>query len=194
MREECSVISRLYICACIPDWAVSHIASLQLILVVKQWCQWVGYQNGWTLLMFYCLRLLRMSLNVSGCSLNWWLSAKRWKAAKQLAIVLALLCVDYYVDLDDVLYSLDQMPHLYLFHHAILCGFYLRAATIQEWCLLNLGREMKISTTQGRWSGCRHQEVNPKRCCHACHCNGYRAWGIRKTTKMSWSRTNLNLF
>ena len=130
--------------------------------------------------MFYCLRLLRMSLNFSGCNLNWWLSAKRWEAAKQLAIVLALLCVDYYVDLDDVLYSLDQMPRFYLFHHAILCGFYLRAATIREWCLLNLGQETKKSTTQGRWSGCRPQEVNPKRCCHACHCNRYRAWGIRR--------------
>ena len=31
----------------------------------------------------------------------------------------------------------------YLLYHAILCGFYLRAATNQEWCLLNSGFSVK---------------------------------------------------
>ena len=38
------------------------------------------------------------------------------------------------------------MPGHYLFHHAILCGFYSRAATIRERRLLNSGRKMKKST------------------------------------------------
>ena len=32
------------------------------------------------------------------------------------------------------------------FHHAILCGFYLRVTTILERCLLNSGRKVKKST------------------------------------------------
>ena len=38
---------------------------------------------------------------------------------------------------------------------------------------------MKNPLPQGGWGGCRCKGVNPKRHCHACHCNGYQARGIR---------------
>ena len=38
----------------------------------------------------------------------------------------------------EVLYSLDQTARLLLFQYTILCGFYLRAATIKEWHFENL--------------------------------------------------------
>ena len=37
---------------------------------------------------------------------------------------------------EQLLYSLDQTPRYYLFHHPILCGIYSRVATNWEWCLL----------------------------------------------------------
>ena len=37
---------------------------------------------------------------------------------------------------EQLLYSLDQTPRYYLFHHPILCGIYSRVATNREWCLL----------------------------------------------------------
>jgi len=67
-------------------------------------------------------------------------------------------------------YSLDQTSQLLFITSYNFC-----VATIREQRLTREGYPLP----QRRWRGCRCQEVNPKRHCHTCHCNGYQAWGIR---------------
>ena len=79
----------------------------------------------------------------------------------------------------------------YLFHHAILCGFYSRAATIRERRLLNsvvivqksfraCGISVNTDETEDEEIHCLKEggvsadaRESIRRHCHACHCNGY---------------------
>ena len=71
-------------------------------------------------------------------------------------------------------YSLKQTPWLLFISWRNFVWLLFESSYYSIAAFIKLGME-DDPLPQGRWSGCRHQGVNPKRHCHACHCNGYRA-------------------
>ena len=75
-------------------------------------------------------------------------------------------------------YSLKQTPWLLFISWGNFEWLLFESSYYSIAAFIKLGME-DDPLPQGRWSGCRHQGVNPKGQCHACHCNGYWAQGIR---------------
>ena len=73
---------------------------------------------------------------------------------------LTLGLIYFYLFCDNTIFAWsDTMTTIYFI--AQFC-----VASIREWRLFNSGR-WRNPLPQGRWSGCRHQGVNPRKLCHA---------------------------